>query len=203
MLALTDACAAFIAANGAALAPPAANRATGDEAALDRLATALRGFDPFTKGVALDLRCNDPVDALLALPDLEEVSGRGTITPDHVIRLKPWPLVGEAGFTVAEWTRRLEDYARAYTAYFDRHAPSAAEPKTMLDPLPRAVLIRGLGVAGIGRDAKEARICADLLDQGARVIVASEKLGRFSPIREDELFEMEYWSLEQAKLKHA
>lgn len=202
MITLAEACGRFIAANGAALAPPARNRAPDPGAALQNLAAALRGFAPFAGGASLDLRCNDPVDALLALPDLDEVAGRGTITPDHVIRLKPWPLVGEATFSVEEWRRRIEDYARAYAAYFDRQAPMAAEPKIMLDPFPRAVLVRGLGVAGIGRHAGEARICADLMDQAARVIVASETLGRFAPIREKDLFDMEYWSLEQAKLNH-
>ena len=71
----------------------------------------------------------------------------------------------------------------------------------MLDPLPRVALIPGLGLVGIGKSAKEATIAADLAEQGARVVLSAEALGRFTPLSESDLFEMEYWSLEQAKLK--
>jgi rhamnose utilization protein RhaD (predicted bifunctional aldolase and dehydrogenase) len=154
------------------------------------------------RGVALDLRCNDSIDALLGLPRVEDVTRRGTITPDHVIRLKPWPLIGATTFAALDWRRQIEDFAKAYSDYFERHAPYATEPKTMLDPLPRGALVRGLGVIGIGLKEKDAMICADLLEQAARVVVAAEKLGHFAPINERQLFEMEYWSLEQAKLKN-
>ena len=79
--------------------------------------------------------------------------------------------------------------------------PHADEPKIMLDPMPRWALVRGLGLVGIGRTAREAGICADLAEQAVRVMLSAERLGRFTPIGERDLFAMEYWSLEQAKLK--
>lgn len=71
----------------------------------------------------------------------------------------------------------------------------------MLDPLPRVALIRGLGIVGIGRTTKEAGVAADLAEQTARIVLAAEGIGRFTPLNERDLFDMEYWSLEQAKLK--
>ena len=95
-----------------------------------------------------------------------------------------------------EW----DDYAQRYRAYFERNAALASETKTILDLLPRVVLVPGLGAFGIGNSAAAARIVADLVEQTARIILDSEKLGRYAPLSEVELFQMEYWSLEQAKL---
>ncbi|MDX8454264.1 class II aldolase/adducin family protein [Mesorhizobium sp. VK9D] len=206
ILAFTTACEDFIARHGAALRAPEANGPLDGAAKTDvlgKLAQALQAYPAFMKGVTFDVRSNASISEFLAIPDLEEVSGRGTITPDHVIRLKQKPVLGDVKFSAENWKRAVVRYVDDYTAYFSRHAPQAAEPKAMLDPLPRVALVRGLGVVGIGRNDKEARICADLAEQAARVIVAAEKLGRFTPIKENEFFDMEYWSLEQAKLKSA
>jgi rhamnose utilization protein RhaD (predicted bifunctional aldolase and dehydrogenase) len=71
----------------------------------------------------------------------------------------------------------------------------------MLDPLPRVVLVRGHGVAGIAKGTKAAAIAADLAEQTCRIVHAAERYGRFRPLEEADLFDMEYWSLEQAKLQ--
>ena len=95
----------------------------------------------------------------------------------------------------------LEDYKARYRAYFERNAPNASEEKVMLDPWPRMVLIKGLGLVGLGANDKAARIAGDLGEQTARIINAAEEVGTFQPINEADLFDMEYWSLEQAKLQ--
>lgn len=200
----TSECEAFLAGRGAALAPAEASR-TPDQVAMNRvlegLTEALKRDRTFAGGIVFDVRANSSIDAFLALADFAEIVGRGTVTPDHVIRLKPKPLIGKADYSLGDWSRAVDAFASDYTAYFDRHAPHAAEPKTMLDPMPRLALVDELGVVGIGRNAKEAKICADLAEQAVRVMLSAEKLGRFTPISERDLFEMEYWSLEQAKLK--
>jgi rhamnose utilization protein RhaD (predicted bifunctional aldolase and dehydrogenase) len=200
----TTACEDFLAERGAALAPPEAT-VVADQGlrnrVLDTLATALKQHEVFAAGPHFDLRATRSIEAFLALPDFGEIVGRGTVTPDHVIRLKPKPLIGDAGFSLDDWRGAIDAFIADYTAYFERNAPHADEPKIMLDPLPRYALIRGLGLVGIGRTAKEAGICADLAEQAVRVMLSAEKLGRFTPIGERDLFNMEYWSLEQAKLK--
>jgi NAD(P)-dependent dehydrogenase (short-subunit alcohol dehydrogenase family) len=73
----------------------------------------------------------------------------------------------------------------------------------MLDPLPRVVLVPGLGLFGLGRSKKEAKIVADLAEVAAETILDAEAIGRFEAIGEADMFDMEYWSLEQAKLGSA
>ena len=70
----------------------------------------------------------------------------------------------------------------------------------MLDPLPRVALVPGLGLFGLGRSRKDARIAADLVESAVATITNAEAIGRFESISEADMFDMEYWSLEQAKL---
>lgn len=204
ILRFTTECEDFLVANGAQLAgPESGTRGSNLPGEARALADALAANAPFADGLHVDLRSSPAIDRFLALPDLAEISARGTVTPDHVIRIKPRPVLGAAGFSSGDWDRALRDYADWYEAYFNRNAARATEPKTMLDPMPRVALIPGVGIVGIGRNAKEAGIAADLAEQSARVIWSAERFGRFTPLGEADLFDMEYWSLEQAKLRKA
>jgi rhamnose utilization protein RhaD (predicted bifunctional aldolase and dehydrogenase)/NAD(P)-dependent dehydrogenase (short-subunit alcohol dehydrogenase family) len=120
-----------------------------------------------------------------------EVSQRGPATPDHILRTKRLPLLG----------RDVTAYASAYREYFARHAPRAKEAKTMLDAAPRVIVDREFGLATAGRSAKEAGIARDLYSHTMDVIARSEALGGYRALSEEELFEFEYWDLEQAKLR--
>ncbi|MFN2623009.1 MAG: bifunctional aldolase/short-chain dehydrogenase [Chthoniobacterales bacterium] len=122
-----------------------------------------------------------------------EVSQRGPATPDHILRTKRLPLLG----------RDVNSYAKSYREYFARNAPQAKEPKTMLDPAPRVVLDPEFGLTTAGRSAKEAAIAHDLYSHTIDVIMRAEKLGGYRALSEEELFEFEYWDLEQAKLRRA
>ncbi len=153
----------------------------------------------------LDLRRGDEALALANHPALADLAARGVATPDHVIRTKRWPLVlpAPAGDPIA-WrdsaAAALSAFIAGYRTYFAAGAARAATPKSPLDPLPRAIAIPGLGLAGVGRNAKEAAVAADILCSWAATVRAAEAVGRFEPIGEADTFDMEYWSLEQAKL---
>jgi NAD(P)-dependent dehydrogenase (short-subunit alcohol dehydrogenase family) len=82
----------------------------------------------------------------------------------------------------------------------ERHNIRAQPPKKSLDARPRVVLVPGLGLFGVGATRSEARIAADIAETNIAVITASEAMDRFDSISEADTFEMEYWSLEQAKL---
>ncbi|MCX5512586.1 short-chain dehydrogenase [Kaistia algarum] len=195
---------AELARAGATPDGPQASDRDSDAGLLERLGSALsQGGSPFAKGLAMDFRSTPAIRRHAAKADAGEIVSRGTVTPDHVIRIKPFPLVIPAGATSAEIDQALAGYIERYTDYFERNAARASEPKTMLDAYPRAVLVLGEGVIGLGANAKAARIAADLLEQSARVMNSAEAYGRFKPISEADLFDMEYWSLEQAKLKVA
>lgn len=125
--------------------------------------------------------------------DLAALSQQGPATPDHVIRTKRVPMLG----------RDVAAYAAAYREYFDRHARSAREPKTMLDPSPRVVLDPALGMACAGRTAKDARIVHDIYSHTIDVILRAAAVGGYRALPERDIFDVEYWDLEQAKMRKA
>ena len=141
--------------------------------------------------------------------DLERCSQQGTVTPDHVIRTKPLPWIAPApssedvsGFAEAARTS-LARYQEEYRAYFKRNDARLGGGLTELDAVPRVVLVPGVGLFGVGRSANQAAVAADLAEVNVRVIHAAERIGSYQCISEEDLFEVEYWSLEQAKLTKA
>jgi rhamnose utilization protein RhaD (predicted bifunctional aldolase and dehydrogenase)/NAD(P)-dependent dehydrogenase (short-subunit alcohol dehydrogenase family) len=125
--------------------------------------------------------------------DIAKLALQGPATPDHVIRTKRVPLIG----------RDVSSYAESYRSYFERNAPHAKEPKTMLDPAPRVVLDEQFGLGVIGRTAKDARIVHDLYAHTITVIERATALGGYQALPEKDIFDVEYWDLEQAKLRKA
>ena len=124
-------------------------------------------------------------------PDVSRISQQGPATPDHVIRTKRTPLLGTS----------IAGYADTYRRYFNEHAPRAKEPKSMLDPAPRVVLDPAFGLAAAGTNAKDAAIVAEIYDHTIDVILRAEALGGFQALSSKDIFDVEYWDLEQAKLK--
>ena len=157
------------------------------------------------KGMVLDHRSTDEVMAFVAGPDLDRLAHAGPATPDHVIRIKPWPLVLPApGPDFAEQAEAAaRAYADRYRAYFERNNARIEPKKTMLDVQPRVVLVPGVGLFGAGATNKDAGVAADIYQTNIKVIADAEAVGRFESIAEFDIFEMEYWSLEQAKLGKA
>ncbi|RCK41513.1 short-chain dehydrogenase [Thalassospira profundimaris] len=192
----------YIEAKGIALPGPEKSDGSLSQTLRDKLQSALqKGGSPFANAIAMDFRTTPSIRTYLANPALEDIATRGTATPDHVIRIKPFPMIIDENANESTISAAIEDYQQKYSAYFNRNAPNASEPKVQLDPWPRIVLIRNVGLVGLGKDAKAAAIAGDLGEQTARIINAAEKIGRFQPINEADLFDMEYWSLEQAKLQ--
>jgi rhamnose utilization protein RhaD (predicted bifunctional aldolase and dehydrogenase)/NAD(P)-dependent dehydrogenase (short-subunit alcohol dehydrogenase family) len=123
--------------------------------------------------------------------DIAQISQQGPATPDHVIRTKRLPMLGQD----------VDSYVKNYQAYFAKHSPSAREPKTMLDPAPRIIIDPQLGICAVGLGANEAAIAADIYDHTIDIIERSTALGGYQALPVKDLFDMEYWELEQAKLK--
>lgn len=158
----------------------------------------------------LDLRAGAAAVAVADHDRLADFSVRGVATPDHVIRAKAGPLAlppppaadGLEAWRAESLAATLAFVAR-YETYFERHAGRSPPGKTPLDPLPRVVAIPSFGLVGLGRSAAEAAVTADIAESWAETLLAAERIGRFSPIGEADTFDMEYWSLEQAKLGKA
>jgi rhamnose utilization protein RhaD (predicted bifunctional aldolase and dehydrogenase)/NAD(P)-dependent dehydrogenase (short-subunit alcohol dehydrogenase family) len=154
----------------------------------------------------LDFRTGPAILNFVNGADLARYSQVGVVTPDHTIRTKNWPLVvaaPEAGkendFKRAAGAAVM-DFIEHYQAYFARQNARVGGTKKALDPLPRVALVPGLGLFGLGRSKRDAGIAADLAECAVATITDAEAIGRFESISEAEMFDMEYWSLEQAKL---
>jgi len=123
--------------------------------------------------------------------DVEQISQQGCATPDHVIRTKRLPLVG----------RDLNAYADAYRAYFKEQSQKITQAVTILDPAPRVILDRELGLLTVGKSAKDAAIASDIYQHTINIIQRSTMLGGYQALPASDIFAVEYWELEQAKLK--
>jgi NAD(P)-dependent dehydrogenase (short-subunit alcohol dehydrogenase family) len=123
--------------------------------------------------------------------DLEKLALQGPATPDHVIRTKPFPMLG----------RDVGAYAQRYRKYFEENARKTGEAKTMLDTAPRMALDPELGFVAAGRTARDTLIVEDLYDHTIDVILRAEALGGWRALEQKHTFDIEYWDLEQAKLR--
>ena len=120
--------------------------------------------------------------------DLPIISQQGPATPDHVIRTKRIPLLGQ----------NIESYINDYQAYFQAYSSAK---HVMLDPIPRVIIDPELGICTIGKTVKAANIVADIYDHTINVIEGATKLGKYQALSPKDIFDMEYWDLEQAKLR--
>jgi len=130
----------------------------------------------------------------------------GVATPDHTIRTKNYPLIvpapepGQLDRFNQAVRSAVDRFVAEYHAYFARHNARQEVPKRELDPMPRVILVPGLGLFGLGRSAKDARVAADIAESTVGTVTDAEAVGRFESVSEADLFDIEYWSLEQAKL---
>jgi len=136
---------------------------------------------------------NPRIAAFVGRDDYANVVTRGPVTPDHVIRTKRLPLVG----------RDVRAYADEYARTFRELAPRSDVELQMLDPAPRVVVDRSMGLLSVGRSARDARVARDIALHTIDAIERAELLDQWQPLPEGDLFDVEYWELEQAKLRRA
>lgn len=154
----------------------------------------------------LDFRTSPAILAYVNGESVKRYSQEGVVTPDHTIRTKNWPLLVPAPelSKLAEWKKSVEQavdkFVAHYHDYFARNNVRAEPKKTELDPLPRVILVPGVGLFGLGASAKDAAIASDIAENTVEVITDAEAIGAYKPISEADMFDVEYWSLEQAKL---
>ncbi|UUP18723.1 bifunctional aldolase/short-chain dehydrogenase [Nitratireductor thuwali] len=153
-----------------------------------------------------DFRTSEKILDYVNAETAEELALRGVSTPDLSIRIKTGPMVLPApeagkldqyGKVIRE---KVGEFSARYKAYFETNNANDDVERTMLDPMPRLTLVRGLGLFGHGRSMKEAKIAADVGEMLVEAVTGAEAIGSFHPLALSDLFELEYWSLEQAKL---
>ena len=155
----------------------------------------------------VNYRINQNLKYFINGKNVKIYSSKGTATPDHVIRVKPFPLVitPKKNSTIEEFKltakKAFENYRKKYVNYFNVNKKKVKGKKIMLDTSPRVVLVQNVGMFSVGKDLKSAKIAGDLTETNARVISSVEETSTYKFIPEKDLFDVEYWSLEQAKIK--
>jgi len=157
----------------------------------------------------INYRLNKHLKYFINGKNVRSYSSKGTATPDHVIRVKPFPLIitPKKNSSIDEFKttakKAFENYRKKYINYFNVNKNKVKEKKVMLDTSPRVVLVQNVGVFAVGKDLNAAKIAGDLTETNAKVIASVEETSTYKFIPEKDLFEVEYWSLEQAKIKKA
>jgi len=155
----------------------------------------------------VNYRLNKHLKYFMNGKNVRSYSSKGTATPDHVIRVKPFPLIitPKKNSSIDEFKitakKAFENYRKKYINYFNVNKNKVKGKKVMLDTSPRVVLVQNVGVFTIGKDLNAAKIAGDLTETNAKVIASVEETSTYKFIPEKDIFDVEYWSLEQAKIK--
>ena len=183
------------------------DRRAGRVAAVIRGAWATVAEEVPERGPIVTMRSNEWILSFLERRDADQLVQRGCATPDHVIRTKPNPLfivnpqLDDLVAFASRMERDLLDYASKYDKYFAEMCAKRNVVRTKLDPWPRVILVPKVGIVAIGKTKAEAEIAADIYEHTIQVITDAEDVGTYAPVTRDHLFDVEYWSLEQAKIK--
>lgn len=175
-------------------------------------ASALRGAVAVDRGegrfdrMVSDFRTSPEILEFLSSTRLTTLARIGVSTPDLSIRIKTGPMVlpapdaAKLGAYPDMIKEHVAGFVRDYTGYFETNDALDDVKRTMLDPMPRLTLVPGLGMFGHGRTLKDARIASDVGEMWIEAVRDAEAIGTFQPLEHADLFGLEYWSLEQAKL---
>ncbi|PDS48526.1 bifunctional aldolase/short-chain dehydrogenase [Rhizobium anhuiense] len=164
------------------------------------------GVEGAPKRLILEHRTSQKVLDFCNAETVASLVRRGNATPEHVIHIKrfgialPAPVSGH----LSEWAEVVRDavaaYQSEYCAYFERNNARVGGGKTMLDPMPRVFYVAGIGLFAAGATRKNALVGADVAEATIDVITKAEGIESFEALSEADLFDIEYWSLEQVKL---
>ena len=141
----------------------------------------------------------------IASQSLQKLAALGTSCPDHFLRTKVSPMVldTEPGADLEQVTARIrtlhEEYRASYSAYYNRHATKESPAIRGADPL--IILVPGIGMFSYGKDKQTARVAGEFYVNAINVMRGAEALSTYAPISELEKFRIEYWDLEEAKLR--
>ncbi len=146
------------------------------------------------KGYEVVMRVNESrVAKEFASKESEDLYSRGVLTPEHIIRTKRVPIIFKYNYK-----EELERYIDEYIEYFNRYSDGS---EVMLNPAPNWAVLRDFGTLSFGRDEREAKIIEDINNHTMRAMIDAKRFGGYKSISQEDSFFMEYWELEQNKLK--
>lgn len=169
------------------------------------LAPLLRGLASTDRPQVGHFTDSEPVLDFLARAEHPRLAALGTSCPDHFLRTKVRPLVLDLPASApldevtARFARLHEEYRAEYAAYYDRHAD--ADSPAMRGADPAIVLVPGVGMFSYGKDKQTARVAGEFYLNAINVMRGAEAVSAYAPIDESEKFRIEYWALEEAKLR--
>ncbi|MBT5934249.1 class II aldolase/adducin family protein [Sulfurimonas sp.] len=159
-----------------------------DMSKISKVLSEVKGYD-----VSININQTPLAVHYASSENLREFASRGVLTPEHIIRTKRIPLIMED----TDLEGGLEKYRLEYKKYFE----SFATDEIMLNATPNYMIIKNIAVISFGRNKKEAAIVNDIVEHTMKAVLRADKLGGYKSISLKDSFEMEYWELEQAKLK--
>ncbi|HXU85317.1 MAG TPA: bifunctional aldolase/short-chain dehydrogenase [Verrucomicrobiae bacterium] len=169
------------------------------------LLPVLRGLASTDRPMVGHYTDSEAVLDFLGRSEHPRLAALGTSCPDHFLRTKVAPLVLDLAPTAGldEAVARLHElhdaYRTAYAAYYERHATADSPPMRGADPA--IVLVPGVGMFSFGATKQTARVAGEFYVNAINVMRGAEALSTYAPIPESEKFRIEYWSLEEAKLR--
>jgi rhamnulose-1-phosphate aldolase/alcohol dehydrogenase len=208
---IIDTAAAYIAEHsrpepfGPALAGYAALPEAERRAKAAALGATIRGIASQDRPMVGHFTDSAAVLDFLASTEHRRLAELGTSCPDHFLRTKVKPMVLDlpSDASVEDSVARLQElavsYRADYTAYYDRNATADSPAIRGADPL--IVLVPGVGMFSYGKDKQTARVAGEFYVNAINVMRGAEGLSTYAPIDEAEKFRIEYWALEEAKLK--
>ena len=189
------------------IAVPERLASAADIAPILRGAIALdTGIEGAPKRFVFEHRTDEKILDFCNAENVESLVKRGNATPEHVIHIKrfgvalPAPVAGE----LEQWAETVREavsaYQSEYRSYFERNNARVGGIKHMLDPMPRVFYVAGIGIFAAGAARKNALVGADVAEATISVLTNAEGIDAFEALSESDLFDIEYWSLEQVKL---
>jgi len=169
------------------------------------LAPLIRGLASYDKPMVGHFSDAPEVLDFLSRAKLTELAPLGTSCPDHFLRTKVKPMVldlpADADIDTAKARLRElhEAYRADYQAYYDAHATDASPAMRGADPA--IVLVPGVGMFSFGANKQTARVAGEFYLNAINVMRGAETISEYQPISDAEKFNIEYWSLEEAKLQ--
>jgi rhamnose utilization protein RhaD (predicted bifunctional aldolase and dehydrogenase) len=125
--------------------------------------------------------------------DIEYIATRGVLTPEHIIRTKRSPMI----LVDDDIQNAVDEYKSLYMEYFEQFATD----QICLNPAPNWIVVKNYGVITLGKTQKEANIINDIVEHTMLAVLKADILGGYESISLKDSFDMEYWELEQIKLK--
>ncbi len=170
-----------------------------------KIAPVLRGIASQDARMVGHFTDSDVVLDFISREKLGALAALGTSCPDHFLRTKVSPMVLDTApdapmdEVIARAHELHEEYRTAYSAYYNRHAK--AESPAIRGSDPAIILVPGIGMFSFGKDKQTARVAGEFYVNAINVMCGAEAISTYSPISEAEKFNIEYWELEEAKLR--